>query len=434
MNISVTQTTLMHPSPKFKIHFISIYFAVLVCSQLLIWTSPLVAYFFGTGLPTWFIASGLVLVAFWRFSVNFMIRKDGIFLAVMVIYVIIQSLSIALFHSDAIIIFQKTLLFLSALFFLAGTLYFSTTQRFQSLAPLYFLAFGYLVIAYAFMQVVAHTLGVDLQWLSAYRGRDYGFVIPQVSSFYAEPAFLALFLLAFLYYALYLAPRQNILLIALIFLTLLLSRSVGGILAAIALLSFCSLENVFWRRVSVRNVLLIIALIASVIFLFDIITHTFTRFDREVVSAIAMVGAQPWVVSGSGATRVIGELNWVLLTLRESPLFGFGVDYGLFSDQRLMALNAIAEVTVRWGAIGLGVVIGYFAYEKLRYRPKSFIAFAIFIVGYVFIDGAVAKLEFWLPLALVIALERGHSIKFTQANQTISRAAPGTPNIDRTPS
>lgn len=434
MNISAAQSTLMHPSANFKIQFISIYFAVLVCSQLLIWASPLVAYFFRTDIPTWFIASGLFLVLFWGFSLKVLMRKDGVILAIMMIYVIIQSLFIVALHSEAVAIFQKSLLFISAIFFLAGTLYFSTTQRFQSLAPSYFLISGYLVIAYAFMQAGAHTLGVDLQWLSAYRGRDYGFIIPQVSSFYAEPAFLALFMLAFLYYALYLAPRRNSLLVLLIFLTLLLSRSLGGILAAIVLLSFYSLENVFRRSVSVRNVLLTIALIASVIFLFDIFTHVFIRLEREVVSAIFMVGSQPWDVSGSGAKRVIGEINWVLLTLRESPLFGFGVDYGLFSDQRLMALNAIAEVTVRWGSIGLGLVIGYFVYEKLRYRPKSFIAFAIFIFGYAFIDGAIAKLEFWIPLALVIAMERGHSMRFTQANQTIARAASSTPKIDRPPS
>lgn len=426
----------MHPLPNFKIRFISIYFAVLVCSQLLIWASPLVEYFFGTVFPSWFIASGLALVAFWSFSVKVMLRKDGVFLAIMIIYVTVQSLFTVALRLEAFAIFSKTLLFISALFFLAGTLHFSTTERFQSLAPSYFLAFGYLVIAYAFMQAGAHSLGVDPQWLSAYRGRDYGFIIPQVSSFYEEPAFLALFLFALLYYALYVAPRRNYLLVLLVFLTLLLSRSVGGTLAATALLSLFSLQNVFRRRISFGNGLVIITLIVSVIFLFDIFIHIFSRFDREVVSTIPMIGAQPWDISGSGSTRVIGEINWVLLTLRESPLFGFGVDYGSFSGQRHRSLNAIAEVTVRWGAVGLVLIIGYFVYEKLRYRPRSFIASAIFFVGYVFIDGAIAKLEFWIPLALIIGMERAHSIQFTlpSTNKPIFRPAFRTPEIYRCPS
>jgi len=169
-------------------------------------------------------------------------------------------------------------------------------------------------------------------------------------------------------------------------------------------------------RGNIKVLFLIVMAIAFGVYQYhDILLTVFGRLISEVYVSIDKIGPDmTGRVSGSGGLRVINEINYFLYTLTISPFYGFGFDYNNFLEAndvgRSVALNAGTEIMIRGGLFGVLLVFAYLFLEKLRFRPKSNIAFIIFMTLYMASDGAILKPEYWIPLAVIFGLERHQSL------------------------
>jgi hypothetical protein len=169
--------------------------------------------------------------------------------------------------------------------------------------------------------------------------------------------------------------------------------------------------NGYFYQKKIRAILILVpALVFAIIYLdiFEIVSHRLVNevFDGLVFFSPEYLG----YIDNSGQARILGELNYFVHVFKNSPLFGYGIDYNVllstYGVERQMALNGFVEIFIRWGVFGLGIFFIFIFFEKLIYKPKSNFVFFIFVALYLTSDGAVSKIEYWLPIALVLAFER----------------------------
>jgi hypothetical protein len=122
------------------------------------------------------------------------------------------------------------------------------------------------------------------------------------------------------------------------------------------------------------------------------------QFDRSV-------GAEQ-TTEYSGLISTYGELWFAASVIANEPLLGLGIGYDKIDLSRTMALNAFAEVVVRWGLVGLVLFVALFLSEKRRYPPAHLFGFIWFVAAYTTANGAISKAEFWAFLTVVLVFER----------------------------
>ncbi|MGG7646403.1 hypothetical protein ACQ5SP_16465, partial [Rhodovulum sp. YNF3179] len=262
------------------------------------------------------------------------------------------------------------------------------------------------ICAFSIYQWVAN--GTGLPFSSDFfeqRGRGDGWA-RQVSSVFSEPAFLSIFLLSFSYYNLFCRSSQRFLIDILIFAAAFLSKSLG---ALVFVLLIYSLRLLSYKRggSGLRMLLVIAVFMFFVIVNADTIFYVFSRLENEVFSNFHLIGGKINIFeTGSGAIRLINEINVSIYTIEKAPAFGFGPGYTEKDLERNVALNAIVEILVRYGFVGLFLFAGVLIQEKIKYPARSNIVFCIFVVCVCFVDGAIAKPYIWINLSLILAVER----------------------------
>lgn len=388
---------------------------------LLILASPITTYFFpeiSRVIELWMLATMLGVALFFRPLSSAFHVKHSVAPLIFLTYVAFTSF-LSFYNYPSGTIFRLGLFILTFLLFLAvENLNFKLYN--QVLAQEWWGGIRWLLIfvcSYGIYQFVARIFNLPFDGSDIYRGRvGIEGNINQVSSFFEEPAFLCLLLVAAFYIILFVNEKIDWLLVSLILITVVLSRSMGGLLSCAILFGIYFLSTIVTisiRGMSRRNILayLSLPLVLFIIYLFfdgeTVIDQISNRLESEVLSSISLIGLDPFEVGniGSGGLRLINEFNWLLFTLGENPFFGFGISYSEIYV-RTTALNAIAEIVIRWGIIGLFLIISLIVLEKRRYSSRSRLSFWVFLGLYFFMDGAIAKIEFWLPLAIVFLAER----------------------------
>jgi hypothetical protein len=260
---------------------------------------------------------------------------------------------------------------------------------------------------YGFYQAFALKTGLPVLDADLIRGRSSGF-IPQACGFFEEPAFFAQYLIAALYILLN-RQKTDLLTFAAIFASIVIGRSVGGLLAttAIVILDTISVNKVFQKESSrVGKIFAILALSGltyAYASYFGVIDYTTARINSEVIEHADVIGTDE-LVSGSGGGRVINEINMLIMAIRESPLIGLGADTQ--ANGRLMGLNAVTETVFRYGLIGIGIFAAMLFHGRRNLRHYNFLIFWSFMALFTAVDGAISKPIFWILLSLVMISEK----------------------------
>ncbi len=214
--------------------------------------------------------------------------------------------------------------------------------------------------------------------------------------------------------------KKRSFIIILIVSTLFLSFSVFGIASMVVLIVINAIERTFFYKDYLSQKRLVAALFVMALVLplvlntvvsasgFNPLQVVYGRLRREVVNELGIIGNDPRYsqLSGSGQQRIINEVNFALLVLRERPLFGYGINYSKTDLNRPMALNAITEVLVRWGIVGFFLLAFLVLIEKKTYKPTYLLSFIVFLLLFTFGEGAIAKPIFWTLLSMIFFLER----------------------------
>lgn len=360
----------------------------------------------------WMLAAPIGCLAFGRgiFLAVFGSRSN-VFYVLFIIYICLSAFGSAL--DDPVSTAQRLPLFLATFGMFLGLLHTKVLIEETSRRLVIFVA------AYGIYQAIARTVGLPFDGAEIFRGRESGFLGFQVSSFFAEPAHFAAFLTAMLYFSLFVRERVDYFTAALVFVCLLLARSVGGAVGGVVICGLFALSTLIieplrgkrmGRRWAVTVIsFLLLSVVASIAALSTgLDAEVATRLDVEVAGNAAQLFADPrsGIIASSGGARVVTEINYAMLVLGEAPLFGFGVAYDAEQLNRTMSLNGIAEIAVRWGLVGLALLATALVLEKRRYPPKSLLGFVAFFAVYCFQDGAISKPQFWLPIAIILVGER----------------------------
>lgn len=386
--------------------------------------TPILAYYLPAiflQLPFW--ALGLVVASIY-YSIHFIMAfycgipyLKNLWFALFIVYVIFSFVFSTVYYGE----FSPSpiILFILTMILFLGVLNSNFESHFDVVNILRIVSFS--IIAYGLYQWLSFQ--VDLYFFDpeVYRGRGSG-PERQITSIFEEPAFYSLYLISVLYWLLFIEDKISIIAVIVVIASVVLTRSVGGYVAAFWLLSWYIVSGYV---VSVRDFLLtgnfkclgcvIFGLVVILVtgFIFSFVTFSaeyfqsiFTRLTSEVIINLDKLGAPPSLEGSSGYLRVINEINTVVFVLLESPLFGLGIDYENSDLGREMALNGLVEIIVRWGALGFLLLGMALFMEKRRFPSKDRLAFLMFILLYFSIDGAIAKPGFWLHIGLILLLER----------------------------
>jgi hypothetical protein len=260
-------------------------------------------------------------------------------------------------------------------------------------------------------------LGLPFVDQLVYRGRGLG-EMRQITSFFAEPAFFGIFLTTAIYYLLFISENLNYKMLILVVFCVYLGRSLSCIMSVVILFNIYYMQRFLLRGTLLYKLiysLLILFLALSSIVFYSEITETSTiiiRLVEEVFLKTSLLGQIPGSEKGSGAIRIFGELNYLIFTIQNSPYIGFGIDYNStsifqnFGIERKMSLNAIVELILRLGLIVFVLIICLFYSEKRKYPSKSSFAFIIYLIMFSFSDGAITKPEIYLPISIILGMER----------------------------
>ena len=271
--------------------------------------------------------------------------------------------------------------------------------------------FVIVVTLFGLYQLIARPLDLPFGMLEHNRFRVYE-NISQATSFFREPRFYGMFISAFLYVVLfYYQARHRVALVFLLVLSGLLTQSV----TAYALLAIVSLLY-FFRKFSMLTMaksLLISSILVVILFqnedfinrIYLISSIDFAQMfefllNEDIGQDVNITGTACPV--NSGCTTTFGELGYLLQVLNQSPLFGYGIAYSFGDIYRVMALNGIVEVTLRWGFLGLVMLFGII----LRKRKNKVRLFAITLV-YLVTFGNIGQPLFWFLLSLIYVAHTG---------------------------
>ena len=248
----------------------------------------------------------------------------------------------------------------------------------------------------------------------------------QSTGFFYEPRFFSLFLNWELYIFLFVSTNKKRLLYALLAIVLILTTvSIGGYAAMVALVGAYllriyagAIKNLF-RLEKKLFALGLIALLVIAIAIGGLATSKFARRFESVGASLEAVDYETLfllaykynyaptakgvilgqsVRANSAFRSVIGEISFILKTLREAPIFGFGIN----RITRIVSLNTHTEVIYRWGLAGYALFIALI----IKARGKIDFPFIVFFVFWFSIDGAIAKPLYWMSLGMLLAFER----------------------------
>jgi hypothetical protein len=109
----------------------------------------------------------------------------------------------------------------------------------------------------------------------------------------------------------------------------------------------------------------------------------------------------------SAYISTFGELAFTLKTLRERPIFGFGIGYDKTQLKRTMGFWAHTEFLIRWGIIGLLLFLLCCFYYPNTFKMRRKLLFGILFVPFLSSNGSIAEPFFWL-LLVIILVYRNH--------------------------
>ena len=387
-------------------------YLLLTIFYMLIFLDPLINFYISKTVQTWF-AIPLLGLAYWSFIMRRVsISQQGIFALAFFFFVLISVLMVGLYSQEFSI--MKIFLFLLSILTFYLVISLIGENRLLNNEKYYF----YLIIcvcAYGVYQWLAYNFGLPFFDQLVYRGRDLG-ENRQITSFFAEPAFFGIFLTTAIYYSLFISDNVNYKLLMLIVFCVILGQSLSCVLSVIILFNIYYMHKYVVRGNAIHKViyLFLFSLFAVLVIIFyNEISQSsaiIIRLIDEVFLKNAMLGQVPGSEEGSGAIRIFGELNYFIFTIKNSPLIGFGIDYNStfqsYGVERKMSLNAIVELTVRLGLLGILFIVGLFYTEKRKYPSKSSLAFFIYLIMFSFSDGAITKPEIYISIAIILGMER----------------------------
>jgi hypothetical protein len=367
-----------------------------------------------------------------------------------IVYILIHSIITFLYYSLAIDINLKDFILRIGVFFCSFFLYplilsYTYSRSFTKEDLNKF--FGFIVFvttAVTVYQIIAQQFGVLPVYGVRQGGRAYGFFL-QITSCFGEPRFYSQFLIGCFYIVLFVRMEKNnsFLLFALVS-CLFFTVSLGGYIACAIIIGFYLAQGFFTSSSRINKK--IVMTIAGFILLAGVFGHqavstNFVRFTNNFgyiksMSFSVLLTEARWlnvvnesqmssnlsISGGSGMVSVIGELSHLSYTLKEHPLFGFGIT----SKVREMGLNAFVEIIFRWGLAGFGLFLFMFYHNK-KYSLKRNVQFSLFFVLFCALDGAIAKPLFWLIMGLIGLFENAYS---TQVVKSYIRRKPSMPRYD----
>lgn len=358
-----------------------------------IWVDPLIRNYLG-GPPLW--AMGSLLILFYIIiekirHKRFQYASITVLMQIGIASVVLNDEPVSELSSYIVLVGS-----FSSLFLLFKQPYYEKLGEGQSFGVFFRASTLILAIYGAFQASIYITLGETSFLSSVYRGiyNEYG---RYISSFYQEPSFLALHLISALFFFLVVegAKKSDWKYIAMI---IAMGAASGSLNAALGI-TYTFICFFLLKKQTKAFLLcgLVVVLISSN-------TSMLSRMKNEVIASFELLGASPTeeTYASSGSQRVVREYNWIAKTLTESPIMGFGSSYGAFSATRTASLNAFAEIIVRYGLLGLGVFLtSIFFIIFSEFRRGSILALS-YILVYWHMDGAITRLEFWLPQALLL--------------------------------
>jgi hypothetical protein len=390
-------------------------YLLLCLFYILIFLDPLVNFYVSKTFQTWFLIPVLGVVYWALFIHRIAISQQGIFALIFFFCVLFFVSTTSLLSQQ--LVFTKVLLFLLSILTFYLVIFLIGKNRLFDNEKKYF----YLIIcvcAYGIYQWMAYTLGLPFVDQLVYRGRGLE-EMRQITSFFAEPAFFGIFLTTAIYYLLFISENINYKVLILVVFCVFLGRSLSCIMSVIVLFNLYYIQNFILRGTSIHKVvytlLILFFTLLIIIFYSETIQSSkiITRLVEEVFTKTSVLGLLPGSEKGSGAIRIFGELNYLIFTLKNSPLIGFGIDYNStfqsFGIERKMSLNAIVELMIRLGLIGVLFIVGLFYTEKRKYPSKSSFAFFIYLIMFSFSDGAITKPEIYISIAIILGMERSKS-------------------------
>lgn len=375
---------------------------------LVIFVSPILNFYYGFEL--WFIVPIFSTMIFslrvylYRFGVGWIFALLLIFLSVCSMII---SFSVDVFYRGGVWI-------LGIVTFSFIVLEISRQREYVIYSAYEFICF--LVVFYAFYQYLSQLYGFPFWDREIYRGRTDLHGNYQVTSFFAEPAFLGVFITIAVYFQLFLKNKVNYYLLICLLLCAFFSRSASSLLS-ISLLMVLYLFIYF----QFKYFFFVVVGIVPVTFLYaySVVGKVLERLNDEVFSGFHDIFNYEVISkTSSGSIRVLGEFKYFIYTLVNSPFIGFGIDYNYYLSnegiERTMALNSIVEIFVRFGFVGLILIFSFFYYEKRNYPPKSYFAFFLLLFLVSFSDGAIAKPQYYIPLAMIFGLERSRVLNMVK--------------------
>ena len=371
------------------------------------------------GLQFWMFAPFILLLINLKFTMNEFsaVRNFTPFVSYITLHFII-SIVILGFDPASILKFILFLFtFLSFLVLYSKNIFFiGNSKQFEKIVNAIVLIVG----IYGIYQFIGRQLGLPLTFNEILRYRNWkvgGFY--QISSFFEEPAFYSQFLIIILYIHLFIFELRYIKTVALIILSILMTISVTGIISMVLVLLLYYFSKIPARiliTVSRKKILFISSALLGLFILILVLMNskvgnyinnriqtTFVNnTEKQQLIDKQKVKGGSVEYDKSGYARVVDEFKYLKETVvSRNFLFGFGVNYQYKFPNRSMALNAVTEFTLRWGLLGfiLFLLPVFFVISK----HKASIYSLIFILLYFTIDGAIAKLSFWLLMALFLS-------------------------------
>ena len=375
------------------------------------------------------LAAALIVVAFAKRILFF--KSSEIFYYIFLLYVFIHSVFLIPLCSEHQVFIRRLVLFFVCyslfLIILGRTNYFLIKKESM------WKCIRILVLCtciYGVYQFIARLYDLPFSFTDTLRGQYYAGDIRYIrtSSFFEEPAFFCQFLITCLYIFLFIGRGKDKFVLHLLVLNVVLSMSVSGYVCVFVLLLYVltgrsrkirgEMKTCFRKR-HVVLLILIAVLLVSLIKPLQAGKRTIQRLRGELASWQAYQQAGQFInpEQTSGGTRIYGEMRFILQTLEEKPLFGYGIDYDKTKMNRSMALNVLTEVMVRWGAFGLLLFCICIIVEKMRYRSKNDLSFIVFMFLFFVIDGAIAKPVFWFCLSLALLFRRIEYLSARKANR-----------------
>lgn len=386
----------------------------------------------------WQICSVLILLL--NFNIKFVNIKPFLNFIPLFLYTLINLLVSLYFVDNKFDTINKFALFSSV--YIVFLVLIISGEKYSSNEKLFIRTLNTIVLIvtiYGIYQFIGRQLDWPFTFDESLRFRKFkvaGFY--QASSFFEEPAFFSQFLITGLFIQLFILRFKYKLIVLLLSFNVLFTLSVTGILSFFIILGAYFLTTVPLKltlttsRQKIKKILLISSsLLLIFLFVLDsqIPSYVKGRIKRsfvsdsqreylEVQSKLKGIGIAYDV---SGYLRVTNELktfNQVLLS--KNVLWGYGINYQDSLPERKMALNAITEIMVRWGLIGLFLFLTPI-FNVINRSPNKFSTILFFVLLF-FIDGAIAKLVFWFLIALLlIGIDLFKSPKDVVYNRTSSQ-------------